>query len=383
MIRIAHVVNSLSATTHVITRVGMHDRTSFEPHLVSFYDQKVERDRFNLPSDIKILALGGLQPAGRLRELARYVRSEGIQVFHTYHGRSSFWTSWVSRFLGVPILFEDAATHSSYSLGTRTLLMATLFLCDVILCPSRAVQDSYSRVERWLVRPERLRIIPYGISVARMRQLEVDRTRELLRYGVDPSRFVFIHTGRMVPVKRQDFLIRLFAEMARLSPRVHLLMVGDGPLRRHLERIVKEASLDTRVTFTGMLLHDAVYRLLRASDAFIMTSRSEGLSISLLEALACGLPAVLTENASFRETMVGGKGAIFLAEGESVREMAARVVRELVEDTKNYQRLSLEARELAHTFYDGDRWIRNLENLYRELARRVSPTGNTAARRTR
>ena len=98
-----------------------------------------------------------------------------------------------------------------------------------------------------------------------------------------------------------------------------------------------------------------------------MTSRSEGLSVSLIEALACGLPAVLSDILSFRETMKKDKGVVFIRRDAPIPEQAARVGREVVDAPTNRQRLGREALELTRSFYDGGRWMRDLEALYVDL----------------
>jgi glycosyltransferase involved in cell wall biosynthesis len=245
--------------------------------------------------------------------------------------------------------------------------MSNAAMCDRILCPSHTVARSYSAVERFLVGRHRVRIIPYGISIEELAALPVDRDAELGHLGVDSSRVVFIHTGRMVPVKDQPFLIRLYGAIARQHPDVHLLMVGDGPCRPELERLVREEELGTAITFTGMVSRQGVYRLLKSSDVFVMTSRSEGLSVSLIEALGCGLPALLTDIPSFRETMKDGKGAVFIARDAPIEREAARILDQVVRMPPNRRRLGQEALQLAQSHYDAKRWMHDLETLYTEI----------------
>jgi len=366
-LRIAHVVNDLAATTDAIVRVNAHDRSRFQPYLISFDDSAINRAEFDLYPDVKALCLGDSRGFGRLRRLAKYVREENVQLLHTYHGRSSFCARWVSRWLSVPNLFEDGGTHFGYGVASRMLLMSNVVLCDRILCPSQTVWNSYGAMERLLADVGRVRIIPYGISTEEIASLRVDRVTELARYEVDPSCVVFVHTGRMVPIKDQEFLIRFYAFIARQYRGVHLLMVGDGPNRGKLERLACEQGLRARITFTGMLPRQGVYRLLKSSDVFIMTSRSEGLSVSLIEALACGLPAVLSDIPSFRETMKKDKGVVFIRRDAPIPEQAARVAREVVDAPTNRQRLGRAALELTRSFYDGGRWMQDLEALYVDL----------------
>src|SRR5437773_1930658 len=196
-LRIAHVVNDLAATTDAIVRVNAHDRSRFQPYLISFDDSAINRAEFDLYPDVKALCLGDSRGFGRLRRLAKYVREENVQLLHTYHGRSSFCARWVSRWLSVPNLFEDGGTHFGYGVASRMLLMSNVVLCDRILCPSQTVWNSYGAMERLLADVGRVRIIPYGISTEEMASLRVDRVTELARYEVDPSCVVFVHTGQI------------------------------------------------------------------------------------------------------------------------------------------------------------------------------------------
>src|SRR5262249_45701091 len=101
-----------------------------------------------------------------------------------------------------------------------------------------------------------------------------------------------IHVARHHPVKDQPTLVRGFARAAAELPDVDLLMVGDGPLRAELEALAKELRVAQRVQFLG--IRTDIPDLMRAADAFALTSLSEAASLTLLEALASGLPALVT-----------------------------------------------------------------------------------------
>ena len=166
----------------------------------------------------------------RLRRMADYVREEGVQLLHTYHSRSSFWTRWISRWMGVPNLFEDGATHFSYGVASRALLMSNVFLCDGILCPSRTVARSYSAPERWLASrgpavilwhfPDELGARGSGLGAPR-----TARTRRMLSSPTPAG-----YPGRTRP------LISL-RHHRPAAPGRPSLMIGDGPSRAKLERL--------------------------------------------------------------------------------------------------------------------------------------------------
>jgi glycosyltransferase involved in cell wall biosynthesis len=137
----------------------------------------------------------------------------------------------------------------------------------------------------------KLLVVPNGVDT------EPDVTREdvaALRREFDlPEGTPVVGTvGRLAAVKRQDVLIRAFAELRPRYPTARLLLVGDGPERGKLEALTRDLRLAGAVLFAGQRSRpEPFYRLM---SAFALTSSSEGMPVSLLEAWAAGVPAVCT-----------------------------------------------------------------------------------------
>jgi glycosyltransferase involved in cell wall biosynthesis len=112
--------------------------------------------------------------------------------------------------------------------------------------------------------------------------------------------FIMLHVGRFVPAKDHATLLRAFALTRKQHSNAQLWMIGDGPLEESLRSLCKELQLNECVTFFGE--QPDVSPFLLAADLFVVSSVSEGLPISLLEAMSAGLPAVVTD--------VGGMGEI-------------------------------------------------------------------------
>lgn len=113
----------------------------------------------------------------------------------------------------------------------------------------------------------------------------------------DPNLFVFGTVGRLQPVKAQDDLVRAFVHLVRHQPalagRVRLVLVGDGPLRPFCHALLDEAGLTSLAWFAGER-HD-VPEVMRGFDAFVLPSLMEGISNTILEAMASGLPVIATD----------------------------------------------------------------------------------------
>ncbi|HEY3787244.1 MAG TPA: glycosyltransferase [Urbifossiella sp.] len=153
----------------------------------------------------------------------------------------------------------------------------------------------------------RIEIIENGIEVDRY-GIDADRRQLKLRLGLEPDRRFIIHVARHHPVKDQATLLRGFALAAPALPDVDLLMVGDGPLRSELEDLARELRIHHRVNFLG--IRSDIAELMRTAEVFALTSLSEAASLTLLEAMASGLPAVVTD--------VGGNGEIIRQEREGL-----------------------------------------------------------------
>jgi phosphatidylinositol alpha-1,6-mannosyltransferase len=137
------------------------------------------------------------------------------------------------------------------------------------------------------------------------------------RLGLDETTPVVVCTARMVRRKGQDTLIRAWPEVLRSHPGARLLLVGDGPDRRRLERLADRVDVRETVVFTGGVPWDEVPAYTDAGDVFAMPCRTrllglepEAWGIVFLEAQACGLPVVVGRSGGAPETVVNGRGRL-------------------------------------------------------------------------
>jgi glycosyltransferase involved in cell wall biosynthesis len=178
------------------------------------------------------------------------------------------------------------------------------------------------------------------------------------RYGVDsvrpePRRLVYV--GRLRHYKRLDTLIRLTKDLSAEFPDIKLDVVGIGEDRPYLEGLVGREGVADRVVFHGYADHDEKVRLLQQGWVFVMPSLNEGWGISVLEANACGLPAVAFDVPGLNESIRDGETGLL---GRSYEELRDRV-RTLFVDPDQRRRLSEEAARWSAQF-DWDATARQL-----------------------
>jgi len=179
-------------------------------------------------------------------------------------------------------------------------------------------------------------------------------SRESLGVGSDES--LIIWTGRLDPVKGFEDLLSAFREVSKQIPS-RLLIVGDGPYRAKIERLISWHRLSDRVLMLGM--RDDVPSLLKASDMFVLCSHTEGLSNSLLEAMSAGLPVVATDVSGCRDIVRDGETG-FLVRAGSVESIAGGMISVLGDRSQ--------AREMGRR---AEAWVRENMNIGRMVERWV------------
>jgi len=362
-VRIAHILNKCRVTASTLDRIRGYDGSKFKVYLIGWWDKTIDRELLNIPSNVEIFPLGKYPAPLRFIKLVRYLIRNDTHIIHTRHARTSFYSRFASKLAGCLNVFEDGAGHQSYSWGSRCLFMLNVFMCDRVVTVSKFVYDSYNWLEKWLVPEKKVDVIYYGIDIS-AKNISTglrNETRQLLH--ISTNDLVLIFTGRFVPVKNLDYLIEFFYCVVEKGLKVHLIMVGDGPLRHSLENQVDQHGLNEIVHFTGLVGRHKVYEYLAVADGMIMTSFSEGHSVSLTEAMHMGLFSILSEIPSFIETMGDGKGALFLDITKSPERNSAKFC-QVLKTPSLIRNMQQNAYRLAKIRYDYSKMMLQYESLY-------------------
>lgn len=163
---------------------------------------------------------------------------------------------------------------------------------------------------------------------------------------------VIVSVGRLVHRKGQDILIQSMPEVLAKHPNAHILMVGEGPYRKELTKMVSELNLIDAVTFIGRIQYKELPRYICAGDIFVMPSRSrlaglevEGLGIVYLEASSCGLPVIAGRSGGAPDAVEEGVSG-FSVDGTSAPEVSKAIIKMFDDPVK--------AKEMGQA---GRRWI--------------------------
>ena len=192
------------------------------------------------------------------------------------------------------------------------------------------------------------------------------------KHGLPVNAPLVIYVGRLSQEKGVPGLIRGFAVAERSAPGAMLVLVGDGPQRSELEGLARELNLGPeRVRFQGRVENTEVPAWLRAGDIFALTSPSEGFSCSLLEAMASGLPSVVSDITANRQ-LVDHEVHGLLAPWNDADAIGAAYVR-LLTDGAFRQRLGQAARNRVVQNYSTARVVDRYEQLFEEVMAHPDP----------
>jgi glycosyltransferase involved in cell wall biosynthesis len=180
------------------------------------------------------------------------------------------------------------------------------------------------------------------------------------------SGFTLLYVGRLEPVKNHALLLNAFRIALQSMPGLRLWMVGDGSERKTMECLVTELGIASQVTFWGQQLDVAPF--FSAADAFIMSSKSEGLPVSLLQAFSLGLPAIVTDVGGMAEVVRLARAGVIVPISDP-GAMAAAILR-FASNNEERKQFSKNAETAFHECFSMEIMVEAYMNLYRKSLRR-------------
>jgi glycosyltransferase involved in cell wall biosynthesis len=301
-----------------------------------------------------------ISPRRARRKLEDRLRKREFDLVH-----ASFWFSSLDfnlpklcRQLGIPIVATfHVAFDSRLSLwggitsATYRVYSRALAQCNRVIVFGEAQRDILAGLG---VPDGILRVLPNGVDIEKYQPGESDA---LTRFG---ARRLFVYMGRLDSEKNVDTLVRAFLATAPPDG-IRLLLVGSGTERKRLQRQFQ----DGRVVFAGHVGDERMrIDILRAADAFFLPSSVEGLSLAMLEAMACGVATVATDVGGDGDAL---RGAGIVLNPSNLEEELQLAIRELIELPWLCRKLGELARERAVKRYSLDRNLDSLIQLYQEL----------------
>jgi len=229
---------------------------------------------------------------------------------------------------------------------------------DAVVVPSSAMLEV---LRDYGVRTP-IQVIPTGLAAGRYEPGDGMRFRQ--RYGIPAARPTLVHVGRVAFEKNIGFLLQTLVRVRDTVPDVLMVIAGEGPALRQLQRQAADLGLKDNVLFVGYLSRDtSLSDCYCAADAFVFASNTETQGLVLIEAMAQGVPVVSTAVRGTRDILKAGCGALVAA--EEVGDFAAKVTALLGDDALRGE-LGEQARAYAREWSD-DAFAERMIEFYRDV----------------
>lgn len=211
-------------------------------------------------------------------------------------------------------------------------------------------------------------LIPNGIPVDRYAKGRNARQAWRKAEGFSDAELLFVCLARLYPQKNHATLLEAFATVSRRVPEARLLLAGDGDLRADLERQAAGLGIGSRVRFLGR--REDVPETLGAADVFVLASLWEGNPLSVMEAMAAGLPVAVTAVGGVPE-LVGDDRSGFVVRAGDAEQLAAAMI-QLAEDPGRRASIGRAAQRRAYARFDERAMVAAYEELYDRLTGRAA-----------
>ena len=292
--------------------------------------------------------------------LISYIREFGCQIVHTHSGcwaKVAIACAWIPK---VKLVYTD---HGRAFPELRDRIFwdrVSVKFTDRVVAVGEPLREYLINTVK--LPEEKVMTIRNGIDTERFKPSPSSRDAVRRELGYSAEQVVIAMVARLAPVKNHRLLIDTFAKLSSTNQTVRLLIIGDGDLRGALENQVAELQLFDKVKFTGD--RPDVDRLLCAADIATLSSQSEGISLTLLEAMSTGLPVVAT-NVGGNPTIITEGHDGFLV-GQDTESFATALAKLAASDSLR-KTMGAAARKTIEQKWSVNQMADQYEELYAEL----------------
>ncbi|HTZ11604.1 MAG TPA: glycosyltransferase family 4 protein [Candidatus Margulisiibacteriota bacterium] len=300
-----------------------------------------------------------------LIEIYLFIKKHKIRIIHTHSSKAGILGRLAAALAGVkPVIhtvhgwsFNDYQHPFLRKLFVSLERIASSFTDTIIVVcehdKQRGLTSKIGAADKYL-------LIRYGIDYARFGKADKDIRRGL---GIDASGLVVGMISCFKPQKS----VKDFIEAARLIagsfPEVSFILIGDGALRKDIEKLISSSHLEGKIILTGW--RRDIPEILSAMDIFVLTSLWEGLPIVVLEALASGKPVVATNTGGISEVIHEGKNGFLVPPRDT--GLLCEKLSLLLKDRELRMRLGAEAGRTLNQDFFTDNMLKSTQDLYNEL----------------
>lgn len=325
--------------------------------VLKFYE-KVLRDRF-FSRYYRVLSFG------QKKYFSSILNNPNIKFIHAHFGTAALEIYKISQKLNKKLLISFHGIDASNLLKSKSYCnnLRLFFAKSYVIVPSDYMRK---RLEREIGEPKEFYTIHYGIPLEFFNYIERKLVSEKMRNN---EKIVFLQVSNFVEKKGHQYTIEAFAKLFAKYTNIELILAGDGPLKKEIEKQVRHLGIDSVVKFTGRVNQKQVKELFASADIFLhhsitaINGDQEGIPNVIMEAMASGLPVISTKHAGIPELVKDGVNG-FLVDEKDINEYMNKMKLVLLSTDKT---ISQNARKTIETKFNIKIQLKKLHNIYKFL----------------
>lgn len=355
------------AENGIIRRISQLDRNKFEIKICFLFADNPYQDAFKkLDIPVCSMMMRHNKQFQGLIKLVRYLKDEKPHILHTHFTNSDYYGVILGKILNIPNIVSTFHMMRDWRRTRRFkdklrhwLTLPVLKMFDRILTVSDSVKESAIHYDK--LNSEKIVTIYNGINITKYKpQKEMLINNE---FKENDNTKIIGTVGRLCVEKGQKFLIKAMPLIKKQSPESKLVIVGEGELRKTFEELIIKLNLHNSVILTGY--RNDVPSILNKFDIFVLPSLTEGLPNSLIEAMACALPCIVSNIQSCAELIDDRVTGLLIETGNSI--MIAEKVIYLLRNNEIANKIGNTARKKIENNFNIESTTKNLELIYNEL----------------
>ena len=312
--------------------------------------------------DIPVVTLGKLpgMQFGCVKRIRALVKQYNIDLIHTHNEGAHFYGALAGFFNNVPVVHTRHGVHDPDNMKRLMLEWFSSLLSKKVIGVSRDIADLY--IKKIKIPPAKVATILNGVNLDVFNR-RVNKREQIIQHEFSSDTLLLGIVARLALVKDHRTLFEACRIVAKSYDDFRLVVIGDGPERENLVRYSQQLGLSDTIIFTGA--RRDIADLLSSLDIFVLSSVSEGISMTLLEAMACELPVVATRVGGNPEVVVDGATG-FLVPSQDPPALAERLLA-LMHDTGLRRSMGAAGRARILTNFSLQKSVKAYLECYRQV----------------
>jgi glycosyltransferase involved in cell wall biosynthesis len=274
-------------------------------HIVTYYGQVANEPRLSFAEDVIDLNVPKPGLKKGFYQLNKLIKEIKPDIIHVHHNMSALMAILAAKYHKIKLIIKtEHNDHRFLKWYQKLLNIPILLLTDIVICNSISTKNSFYSWERLLASKKAIPIYN-GINIAKILGFSGDENNRKIKekYDIHENEQLFFCAARLIKQKNLENLVRAFSLASCENKNIRLLIAGAGNLSEPLLILKKQLDQSNKIQFLGILPREEIFRLMSASDYFIMISLWEGFCNAVVEAMVANCAIICSDISTLHEVV--------------------------------------------------------------------------------